>query len=149
MNKIMLLATAVSLITILAIPSWSIAADGHRKGHTHWEAPAKEAARENPVAADKASIERGMKLYRTHCASCHGEQGHGDGPAGEKLEPRPTDLSHVSGHHSDGELAWKIATGRGAMPGWKNVLTEAQIWDVVNYIKTLSPGNDGMHGKHH
>ena len=25
--------------------------------------------------------------------------------------------------------------GRGAMPPWKDVLTEKQIWDVVNYLK--------------
>ncbi|OGW48224.1 MAG: hypothetical protein A2078_08580 [Nitrospirae bacterium GWC2_57_9] len=143
MDKITLLAV-VSLIAAVSIPSLSMSQ------HSHWQAPAKEASRENPVPADKASLARGKKLYRAHCAACHGEQGRGDGPAGTNLEPRPTDLSHVAGHHKDGDLAWKIAAGRGAMPGWKGVLKEDQIWDVVNYLKSLySPGSHGTHGEHH
>ena len=44
-------------------------------------------------------------------------------------------------------LAWKIATGKGAMPGWKGVLTEAQIWHVVNYLKSISSHrSSGRHG---
>ncbi len=93
-----------------------------------------DAARKNPMPADKASIERGQKLYRTHCASCHGAQGRGDGPAGAPLTPRPADLT-LSKEHRDGDLAWKIANGRDGMPDWKTVLTGKQIWDVVNFIK--------------
>jgi len=117
------------IIVLLLLPSWS----GGQEGH--WMAPAKEAARKNPVLADKASLERGGKLFKTHCALCHGEKGKGDGPAGAGLTPRPADLTQMAAHHPDGDLAWKIATGRGAMPGWKPALTENQIWDLVNFIK--------------
>ena len=117
----------VSLVIML--PSWSGGEEGH------WMAPAKEAGRKNPVPADKASIERGKKLYKTHCAVSHGEKGRGDGPAGAGLTPKPADLAMMAMHHADGDLAWKIATGRGAMPGWKSTLTEDQIWDLVNFIK--------------
>ena len=43
----------------------------------------------------------------------------------------------MAGSHTDGDLAWKIAAGRGAMPGWKDSLTEKQIWDIVNFIQSL------------
>jgi mono/diheme cytochrome c family protein len=127
MKKTLLLLFTVSLISML--PSWS----GGKEGH--WQAPAKEAGRKNPVRADKASIERGGKLYKTYCVSCHGEKGKGDGPAGASLTPRPADLARMAAHHADGDLAWKIAIGRGAMPGWKSALTDSQIWDLVNFIK--------------
>jgi mono/diheme cytochrome c family protein len=127
MKNISLLLLIVSLI--IALPSRSKGAEGH------WQAPAKEAGRKNPVPADKASLERGGKLYKTHCAACHGEKGRGDGPAGAGLTPRPADLMMMAMHHPDGDLAWKIATGRGAMPGWKSTLTADQIWDLVNFIK--------------
>lgn len=39
--------------------------------------------------------------------------------------------------HPDSDFAWKIATGRGAMPAWKGILTENQIWDLVNFVQTL------------
>src|SRR5947209_15552112 len=35
------------------------------------------------------SIVEGARLYTASCASCHGERGLGDGPAGLKLTPRP------------------------------------------------------------
>jgi mono/diheme cytochrome c family protein len=85
------------------------------------------------------------RLYKTYCASCHGEQGRGDGPASAGLTPRPPDLTHVTEHHRDGEVAWKIATGRGAMPGWKNTLSEKQIWNVVNYLKSIGSQGHGGH----
>ncbi|GAB4336762.1 MAG: hypothetical protein Kow0089_07410 [Desulfobulbaceae bacterium] len=102
------------------------------------------ARRVNPVPADSASIERGAKLYAEKCSLCHGEKGRGDGPAAQSLRTRPTDLATMSGMHPDGDVAWKIAEGRGAMPGWKGRLSEAQIWDLVNFIRNLgtSAGTD-------
>lgn len=123
-KKKSLILIALSLLFML--PSQSEA---------HWHAPAEQAARKNPIPADKASIERGGKFYETHCVSCHGKTGRGDGPEAAGLKPHAADLKHMAGHHTDGDLAWKIAVGRGAMPGWKSVLTQDQIWDVVNFLK--------------
>ena len=103
----------------------------------HWMAPAKAANRHNPVPANPASQARGKSLFQTHCAACHGERGEGDGPAGLNLEPKPANLKAMSAHHSDGDLAWKIAHGRGPMPGWNAILTAKQIWDLVNHIRRL------------
>jgi len=126
--------------------------DDQESGHHHWQAPAAEAARRNPVAYDKPSIDEGRKLYGTYCAACHGDQGRGDGPAGAALSPRPSDLTHTSEHHRDGDLAWKIATGKPPMPGWKGTLSETQIWHVVNYLKSTSwqhsSGRSGDQGRH-
>lgn len=114
----------------------------------HWMAPADAANRKNPVAASAASIARGKQLFQTHCASCHGAAGKGDGPAGAALNPKPVDLTIMAGQHPDGDFAWKIANGRGPMPGWKSVLSEAQIWDTVNFVQSLATptGDPGAHG---
>lgn len=100
-------------------------------------APAKEARRRNPVRADQASRQRGQTLYQNHCAACHGATGQGDGAAGLALTPGPANLKDMVPHHSDGDLAWKIAKGRGAMPSWKATLKSRQIWDLVNYLRQL------------
>jgi mono/diheme cytochrome c family protein len=104
----------------------------------HWAAPAREARRRNPVRANRASLQRGETLYRAHCALCHGEAGEGDGPAAAALTPKPTNFRELMHHHGDGDLAWKIAQGRGPMPAWKSRLRRRQIWDLVNYVKRFS-----------
>ncbi len=103
----------------------------------HWMAPAQQARRHNPVKSTPDSLARGEALFQAHCTSCHGGRGEGDGPAAASLAPKPANLQEMSGHHSDGDLAWKIAKGRGAMPGWKGILSQKQIWDLVNHIRRL------------
>lgn len=114
----------------------------------HWMAPPEATARRNPVPPDSASIARGNKIFQANCASCHGKSGQGDGPAGAPLNPKPPDLKTMAGHHPDGDLAWKIANGRGAMPAWKGVLEEKQIWDLVNYMKSLDSGKEKPAAEH-
>jgi mono/diheme cytochrome c family protein len=125
--------------------------DEHEGMHEHWTAPPDAAARKNPVLADQGSVDRGRKLYQLHCTVCHGKQGKGDGPAAAGLSPRPPDLAEMAGQHPDGDLAWKIESGKGPMPAWKDILTENQVWDLVNFIKSLGrtggqPDNRHDHG---
>src|SRR5262249_50089417 len=71
-----------------------------------------------PTGYSASSIVRGAKLFATHCASCHGREGRGDGPAGRFLRVKPSDLTadHVYGH-TDGDLYWWITNGiREVMP---------------------------------
>ena len=102
-----------------------------------WNAPEKAAQRPNPVPKDAAAIERGQKLYQQFCANCHGKKGQGDGPLAAALNPKPSNLAARAGHHTDGDFAWKIANGRGVMPGFKNQLKETQIWELVHYIQNF------------
>jgi copper transport protein len=96
----------------------------------------------NPVPATSASVDDGHTLYLTHCASCHGVAGKGDGPAGRSLNPAPSDLTvnAAPGVHTDGELFNWISTGypNSAMPAFQNQLTEKQRWDVVNFLRVLA-----------
>ncbi|MBI3546617.1 MAG: cytochrome c [Gammaproteobacteria bacterium] len=105
----------------------------------HWMAPTAAAKQRNPVAANRASIERGRKLFQANCVTCHGAQGKGDGPAAAALNPKPADLSVMAGQHPDGDFAWKISNGRGAMPPWKQTLKPNQIWDLVNFVQSMAP----------
>ena len=106
--------------------------------HGHWSAPPEAVKRANPVPRDLTSIERGKNLFKTYCIACHGPQGRGDGPAAAGLNPKPPNLVKMAGHHTDGDIAWKIENGRGAMPAWKGKLKETEIWDLTNFIQTLS-----------
>ena len=39
---------------------------------------------------------------------------------------------------TDGELFWKITTGRAPMPSWEDKLSEVQRWQLVNYLRLLA-----------
>ena len=77
------------------------------------------------------------ELFRENCAACHGAEGHGNGPLAKDLEHEPANLFAMAPSHSDGDLRWKIAKGRGEMPGWEGVFSEEQIWMLVHYMKSL------------
>jgi mono/diheme cytochrome c family protein len=111
----------------------------------HWVAPHQEAMRPNPRQSTPESIHRGADLFKTYCAICHGVSAKGDGPAAEGMRPKPADLTAMAGKHKDGDIAWKIATGKGPMPDWQKVLNKNQIWDVVNFIQNL----DKIHAEEH
>ncbi len=102
-----------------------------------WVAPEKMAHRKNPVNYTPESIQKGKDLYQKHCTLCHGIEGYGDGPAAKGLNQKPSNLVAMSGMHEDGDVAWKIGEGRGAMPGFKERLNDEQIWDLVNFIQSL------------
>jgi copper transport protein len=97
----------------------------------------------NPVVPDARSIASGQALFSNYCAPCHGESGKGDGPLGLTLNPRPADLSYhaIPGIHTDAQLFEWIGNGfpGSRMPAFKNVLSDTDRWDLVNFIRTLAP----------
>jgi mono/diheme cytochrome c family protein len=122
----------------LGLTSTRLAADGEP-----WTAPAEARARVSPVAATPEALERGRELYLKHCASCHGPKGHGDGPSA-RFGPEPaSDLTAPRAPRTDGEVFWKISSGRKAgievvMPSaTKDIPREEDRWKVVAYVRTL------------
>jgi len=78
-------------------------------------------------------------VFRNNCEACHGQQGHGDGPAGTALVPAPKNLASLQALAGDDYLLWRISSGKDgtAMIGWKDVLTDEQIWQIIAFIRTL------------
>jgi len=91
----------------------------------------------NPLGTDAAA--EGAEIFGTHCATCHGPQGHGDGPAGQALNPKPRDLAKLQTTAGDDFLFWRISEGKPgtSMIAFRGVLSEEQIWQVVSFIRTL------------
>lgn len=88
----------------------------------------------------------GAKLYQTNCYTCHGRTGHGDGPVGAGLDPRPANF-----HEPD--LVWNSApykfynTIRLGVPGTGMVafssLSDHEVWSLAYYLKSLPYENAG------
>jgi mono/diheme cytochrome c family protein len=99
--------------------------------------PAEYAGKTNPLGVDAAA--EGAKVFKSTCEMCHGPQGHGDGPAGGSLDPKPKNLAVLQENASDDYLFWRISEGRPgtSMVAWKGTLTEEQIWQVISFLRTL------------
>lgn len=101
------------------------------------------------VQVPAAVLEQGARVYAMRCASCHGEDGAGQGSAGRALAQPPRDFrtadfrygaSGPGGLPSDAELEQTIRDGRieNGMPAW-GTLTAEDRHAVIQYIKTFSP----------
>jgi len=110
----------------------------------------------NPATPDPAMIEAGKKIYFRKCVWCHGVDGAGDGPAADRLWPRPRNFNQGTfkiRHTASGELPLfdpgKPVTGQNdlfdtvthglpgsAMPPWDGILTEQQRLQVLSFVTT-------------
>lgn len=94
-------------------------------------------------------LNRGARVYMMYCASCHGDDGSGQGPAARSLVKPPrdfraADFAYTSGAPgtlpTDADLDVTIRNGRveNGMPAWSG-LTDPDRHAVIQYIKTFSP----------
>jgi mono/diheme cytochrome c family protein len=106
---------------------------------TPWNVPDAAKNKKNPIASNAESIAAGKALWSTHCKSCHGSKGKGDGPKAGQLKTEPGDFSLATTQsQSDGSLFYKTSEGRDDMPKFKAKIPDTDdIWSVVNYIRTL------------
>lgn len=87
--------------------------------------------REDPYDSDPDAIRAGQKLFRRHCAECHGEDARGIDKAANLRSPAIQNAS-------PGELAWILRNGnlKAGMPSWSG-LPEQRRWQIIAYLKTL------------
>ncbi|MGH7628643.1 MAG: c-type cytochrome, partial [Gemmatimonadales bacterium] len=87
------------------------------------------------------SLARGAQVYREECASCHGDLGRGDGPAGAGLEPAPANLADAAALHSASPLDFYRRVSIGvvgtAMPAFEARLSSNDRWAVAAYATLL------------
>ena len=98
-----------------------------------------EAALELPLGA--VDVADGQRVFAASCASCHGTDGAGNGPAAASLNPKPPAIG--SGDAMEAEspaMAFrKISIGvtGTAMPAFASQLSATQRWNVVAYLISL------------
>lgn len=101
------------------------------------------------VTAASGDKEKGARIYAQRCAWCHGDKGDGQGPGAARLVPPPRDFTlglykiKTSGLDELGaredDLFRMIRDGMPgtAMPGWRDMLSEQDTWDVIAHIATF------------
>jgi mono/diheme cytochrome c family protein len=92
----------------------------------------------NPVKPTAESLAQGKKYYGYDCAMCHGATGNGKGEVdtGDKL-PDFTNADSMK-VMSDGQIFCSLKTGKGHMPLERVRISENELWNLVNYVRSLA-----------
>ncbi len=89
-------------------------------------------------------VAKGRDLYRAHCATCHGESGAGDGPAGIVLNPKPRDFRTLSGWTNGSKVSQIYRTleegiVRNGMASY-SYMPPLDRFALVHFMRTLASG---------
>jgi cytochrome c oxidase cbb3-type subunit 2 len=108
-------------------------------------AAVKETHFPNPLAGDPAAIKEGARLYKEHCAVCHGADGKGGiGPsvvdneflyiAGDMPDD---DYFEIINNGTQPGMVEDGRTAKGGMPAYSSTFDKNKIWSMVSYIRSL------------
>ena len=133
MKKILILLTVAIGLTGI---SFTVVNDQEKKP---WAVPDNFKKMKNAVESNTESIAEGKTLYATHCKSCHGSKGLGDGSKAAQLKTEPGNFSKADFQsQTDGALFYKTTEGRSDMPSFKKKIPDAdERWSIVNYMRTF------------
>ena len=138
--------TFLVVTVALAAPAW--AAERHMmQPVVPADKLAEARALKSPLPSSPEIVEKGKALYdgKGTCFNCHGTDGGGNGPAAAKLNPAPRNFRHHGfwRHRTEGEIFWAIKHGSPgtAMIGFGPVLSDEEIWSVIQYERTFSGGH--------
>jgi mono/diheme cytochrome c family protein len=125
----------MTLTIIFAFAHFALGCDSDN-GSSGADSPAESTFELNGNAAD------GAETYAIQCASCHGAEGKGDGPAGQALTPSPTDFTAQA---IPAERAYNVIAKGGmseglaaTMPGFERTLEDQMIRDLTAYIQAFA-----------
>jgi len=124
---------------LVAALGWAQANKSGNSGASSYSPlPVTEVRRANPIKPTPESIAEGKKIYGYDCAGCHGATGDGKTEAGKELKVADFTDPAALKDRTDGELFYVIKNGRGAMPLEGDRVKEQQVWDLVNYVRSLA-----------
>jgi len=86
------------------------------------------------------SLAKGKKWYGIDCAMCHNDNGDGKGDVAQDTKLQIVDLTDPNAlkNHTDGEIYWVIKNGHPDMPPEGPRVKSEELWDLVNYVRSLS-----------
>jgi len=92
-----------------------------------------------PELGQPGQVQRGLGLYRQHCAQCHGAPGAAPEAFALGMTPAPANLAHTAREWPPAELFWVVKEGikMTGMPAWKYRMADDDIWAVVAFLQEM------------
>jgi glucose/arabinose dehydrogenase len=146
-NRSQKIKRSIGCIAVLAVIWFGCNAPVEKNNGSHgenntgrrWRAPEEANKLKNPFPNNVAAEQAGKELYDLYCWSCHGQNGFGDGAAGNALGQQPANFhDRRVKSQTDGALFWKLTNGRGNMPPFKEALSDQQRWQLISYIRKFT-----------
>jgi len=144
------------LMVAAVVPTWVGAEQPMMQPRVPADKLSEARSLSSPLSDSSEVVERGKELYegKGTCFNCHGMDGGGNGLAAAKLNPAPRNFRHHGfwRHRTEGELFWVIKHGSPgtAMIGFGSLLSDEEIWSLIQYERTFAAGHGpGMrrHGR--
>ncbi len=136
MNKISAMQTIVKnmfriiLIHIIVLLTFVVNAQT-------WDVPADKKNKTSSFTFTNETQKKGEEIFLKTCVACHGNPGQGN--FNKTLNPVPPDIvTDRVQKQTDGELFYKITTGRGLMPSFKNIISDNDRWNIVSYFRSFN-----------
>lgn len=100
----------------------------------------RAADRENPIPPTGENLQAGLRIYEAHCASCHGDRMNPRSSVGMALYPRAPQFLGEAPDMPENQNFYIIRNGIRwtGMPGWKNVLSESEIWKLTTFLAHIN-----------
>ncbi len=95
------------------------------------------------VAIKQTSAASGAEMYQTYCATCHGTEGKGNGPAAEALKVPPTDLTAIAQKNGSKYPSLRVAaTIRGEQAVAAHGSKDMPVWGHLFW--SMSGGHEAQ-----
>jgi mono/diheme cytochrome c family protein len=120
-----------------------------KPAQAEYKIPPEAVKQPNPVKPSPASIAQGKKIYGYDCAMCHGVDGDGKGELAADMKLNLADLRDPASlkDRTDGELFYVIKTGKGKMAAEGDRVKTDDLWNLVNFIRSLTNKDSGAKPK--
>ena len=143
MRRIVLFLSALSLLStanFFAQQKESKPKDAQSADNALSPIPAADAEKKNPVKPTPDGLAEAKKLYRYHCAMCHGENGDGKGDLAAQMKLELNDWRNPAtiSKYTDGGLFYIVTNGRGKMVGGEGDRAKEEVrWNLVNLVRSF------------
>ena len=135
----------VRVVSALVLLCFTVSAQEESKpaaatSAAEFKIPPDAAKAPNPVKPTPASLAQGKKMYGFDCALCHGKDGDGKGDLAADMNLKLADYRDPAAlkDMTDGEMFYIIKNGKGQMTGEADRVKTEEIWDLVNYVRSLA-----------
>lgn len=92
-----------------------------------------------PDLSGATAVAEGETLYHQHCTQCHGAPGIAPAPVALGLTPVPPNLTYIARDRRAATIFWTVKNGikSTGMPAWGDRMSDATLWNIVAFIKTM------------